>query len=89
MSELSRFWIERVAVANYDRTEDIFGLVERVLDSGVEPLATAVATCFLENLLNATPSGIEAIDYVWALGPKSREYCKAWDEFTGVATPGL
>lgn len=47
-------------------------------------------TCFLENLLNA--AGYNNISYnrfIPYLGVLSREYCKEWDRFTGVRSPGL
>jgi len=53
-------------------------------------LDNAVCTCFLENLLNKGSWGdICYSRFVPYLGEKSREYCRAWDHFTGVKTPGL
>ena len=46
-------------------------------------------TCFLENLMNRTPSKIDPKTFVPLLGQRSREYCKAWDEFCGTRTDGL
>ncbi len=50
----------------------------------------AACTCFLENLLNA--AGNHNINYnrfIPYLGPESKKYCKKWDMFTGVRSPGL
>lgn len=50
----------------------------------------AACTCFLENLLNA--AGYKNINYdrfIPYLGVLSKEYCKAWDKFTGVRSLGL
>lgn len=45
---------------------------------------------FLENLVNSSSNGrFGSKDFTKFLGPKSIEYCKAWDEFTGVKTEGL
>ncbi len=65
---------------------EIFSLIEQLMLSGDENVKTAAATCFLENLQNQ-----EAPPEVWVplLGLASSDFCKAWDEFTGVATPGL
>lgn len=53
-------------------------------------LDNAVCTCFLENLLNdASAGGISYSRFIPHLGEKSKEYCRAWDEFTGVKSPGL
>ena len=53
-------------------------------------LDNAACTCFLESLINrASWGGIPYNRFVPYLGEKSREFCRAWDEFTGVKTPGL
>ena len=53
-------------------------------------LDNAACTCFLENLINIASWGdISYSRFVPYLGEKSREFCRAWDEFTGVKTPGL
>lgn len=50
----------------------------------------AACTCFLENLLNiASANEIRYERFIPYLGEKSKEYCRAWDEFTGVKSPGL
>lgn len=50
----------------------------------------AVCTCFLENLLNRASRYNELYDrFIPYLGPNSIEFCKAWDKFTGVPSPGL
>lgn len=61
----------------------IFGLIEALLVDGDEQVSTAAATCFLEDLLNNADAG--QIDYDWFmpwLGPASRRYCDAWDDFS-------
>ncbi|MDQ3930780.1 MAG: hypothetical protein M3328_16745 [Chloroflexota bacterium] len=66
----------------------VFQYVERCMhDRG--DVGTAAATCFLENLMNRTPSEIVPNRFVPLLGPESRYYCRAWDEFCGVRTEGL
>lgn len=51
---------------------------------------SAACTCFLENLLNtASWENIKYDRFIPYLGKRSKEYCKAWDEFTGVRSPGL
>jgi hypothetical protein len=71
--------------------EEIFSLVEFFLNEGEFSVKAAAATCFLENLINYTSAGRlmpEKLNF-YLVGKKSIEYCKAWDEFTGVKTPGL
>ena len=50
----------------------------------------AACVCFLENLQNrAGRDGFEYSRFIPYLGEKSKEFCRAWDEFTGVKSPGL
>jgi len=91
-SEVSCFgdFVEkRILEADEAEIARIFGLIEHFLIFGDEEIRTAFCTCCLENILNVTPSRLPAERFVKFLGPKSREYCRAWDEFTGVKTPGL
>jgi hypothetical protein len=67
----------------------IFSYIEYLLDNGDEDVQNAACTCFLENILNVTPTDIHPERFVGYLGPKSRKYCIAWDKFTGVRTEGL
>ena len=80
---------DRILQADEHEIARVFGLIEHLLAFGDENVQTAVATCCLENILNVTPSKIPADRFVQFLGPKSREFCRAWDEFAGVRTPGL
>jgi hypothetical protein len=68
--------------------EAVFDYVERCMYDS-EEVSTAAATCFLENLMNRTPEKIDPGRFVPLLGPESRTYCRAWDEFCGVRTEGL
>ena len=71
--------------------KEIFLLIEFFLNEGDQDVQGAAATCFLENLINYTSAGTLAPEKLipYLVGKKSIEYCKAWDEFTGVKTPGL
>jgi len=75
-----------VAQHELDTLPAVFTLIEEWMVHGDEMVRTAVATCFLENLLNLE---VEPKCFVPLLGPVSREYCRAWDESTGVKTEGL
>src|SRR5690606_14154954 len=46
-----------------------------------EEINNAVCTCFLENIMNRVPEPIDPATLVHFLGPKSRDFCKAWDEW--------
>lgn len=65
---------------------EVFKLIEQFMDEGEQNIKNAVATCFLENLQNV---GTPPEKWVQYLGEKSRSFCQAWDEFTGVSTPGI
>lgn len=90
MSEFSDY-VSELLQKNTDPQyiKNIFNFMEYLLSEGDDMVQNAVATCFLENILNITPRDIKPQTYVPFLGKQSREYCKAWDKFTGVFTPGL
>lgn len=89
MSTFADFVKERIVNAESSEVARIFDLIEHLLVFGDEDVQTAATTCCLENILNVTPSKIPPERFVRFLGPKSREFCRAWDEFTGITTPGL
>ena len=89
MSVLSGFVIEQIQQYEYADISAIFDTIEEFLVSGPQELRNAVATCFLESLLNATPNQLEPASFVSLLGPLSQDYCRAWDKFTEVKTLGL
>ena len=84
-------YVERVIQEDDSlQLHNIFEVVELCMCSDDEELKTAFTTCFLENLLNCFSSGkIDASVFVPLLGEKSRQYCRAWNDFTGVKTPGI
>jgi len=64
--------------------------VESILTGTDEIVATAIATGFLESLLAASSAGKLDFETIAPhLGVHSKQYCKAWDTFTGCHTPGL
>lgn len=68
----------------------IFDFIEMLMCEGDQIVGDCAATCFLENLVNYAGHGsVQASSFIPLLGPESREYCKGWDKFTGVQTPGL
>lgn len=90
VTEFSHYVVELIATEQVDDLKKIFNLIEQLQVDGDIEVQTAIATCFLENLLNVASAGrIDTKKFVDFLGPESRAYCKAWDEFTGVHTEGL
>lgn len=90
ISAFSRFVIDLIVQEQLEELPKIFEVVELLLVDGEAKVKDAAATCFLENLLNKASAGeIKPEKFVPLLGPESRTYCKAWDEFTRVYTEGL
>lgn len=87
-AEFSLIISTRLKSDTLENTEEIFSFIESEVIKGGD-VAEAACTCFLENILNRTPQEINPKTFVPYLGPESKEYCKAWDDFTGVKTPGL
>ncbi len=69
----------------------LYGLIEEFIISGEPALSTAIATCFLESLINTASNdkGRDVQNLFLGLGPKSLEFCRALDDFTGVKTAGI
>lgn len=89
MSAFADFVKEQILTVSPPEIARLFAVIEHLLVFGDDAVQTAATTCCLENILNVTPSKVPAELYVQYLGPKSRDFCRAWDEFTGVKTPGL
>lgn len=92
MSAFSTFIEDKIALndMSFFELKRTFTFIEKLLVHGDASVQEGVATCFLENLINATSWGtIHASSFVPYLGKKSVEYCKGWDEFTGVKTEDL
>jgi hypothetical protein len=43
----------------------------------------------MKKIYRASAGRIPYERFIPYLGEKSKEYCRAWDEFTGVKSPGL
>ncbi|MEU6353638.1 hypothetical protein ABZ896_30650 [Streptomyces sp. NPDC047072] len=88
LSVLGAAYGKHAAEFSPDQVRRLFGLVERVMTEGTDEEGTAVATGFLEAVLSAWDEGLD-LAAVWEhVGPRSREYCRGWNDFTGVGTPG-
>lgn len=86
--EFSTLVIDQLKNGAMDNAEALFTYIEGVVKSGGEP-ANAACTCFLENILNQVPGDIKPESFVPFLGYESAEFCRGWDEFTGIKTRGL
>ena len=87
LSRLARSFSASPAELSERQRSDMFGLLENVLAHGSEADGNAVATEFFEALLAAWDEGFD-LEAVWHhVGPESRAYCRAWNEFNGVESP--
>jgi hypothetical protein len=85
-------YVMDLILENHDQIilKKIFDYIEHLLIEGSPEVREAVTTCFLENLINSSVSKeISSLQFVYLLGKESKEYCKAWDNFSGIKTPGL
>lgn len=87
LGDMATAFADQTAKLTSEQKRRVLGILEEVQRSGSEHDGTAVATGFFEALLNAWDKGFD-LQAVWEyLGPESRAYCLAWNEFTGVPTP--
>jgi hypothetical protein len=89
MTEFSLYAVDAFRSRDQELTLRILTFMEHLIVFGDEEVRTAATTCFLENIMNLTPAKLSPDTFVKHLGSKSREFCRAWDEFTGISTPGL
>lgn len=90
ISAFASFFISDVTKLSIEKRQEIFLFAEKCLKEGDAFVKDAVATCFLENLLNAvSDETISSESFIPYLGEEAIAFCKSWDEFTGINTPGL
>ncbi|WP_116209385.1 hypothetical protein [Streptomyces olivoreticuli] len=88
LGTLGRVFGEQSAEFTPEQSRRVLRLLELIQAEGSDEDGTAVATGFFEALLNAWDKGFD-LRSIWAdVGPKSRAHCRAWNDFTGVETPG-
>jgi hypothetical protein len=71
------------------KIKKIFDFVEFLFINGDQSVRNAIATGFLEYLMNIDPEQIKFSTFVQHLGTNALQYCKAYDKFTGAKTEGL
>ncbi len=84
--QFSDFVSEKFRNGSYTNAKKVFEAIEFLLQNknSDEKVQTLVTTCFLENMQNQSANGAFSANlFVPLLGNKSKEYCKAWDEFIG------
>ncbi len=89
MLPFDEYTIDTIKSNDKDEMEKIFNFVEFLLCNGDDYVQTAITTSYLEYLMSKDPDEIQFASFVKYLGKNSKEYCRAWDKFTGVKTKGL
>jgi DNA-binding transcriptional LysR family regulator len=87
LGSLGRVFVDAAEQLVPGERQRVLGILEQVLASGTDSDRNAVATGFWEAVLNRWDVGFD-LEAVWPeMGPRSRDYCLAWNEFTGVPSP--
>lgn len=88
-STLTDYVVDVVKSQDDNEIERIFDFIEFLMCHANQSAQEAVATGFLEDLLNRDPHEIQLIKVYQHLGEETLAYCRAWDKFTGVFTKGF
>lgn len=89
MLPFNEYVVDVIKSEDWNEIKRIFDFVEHLMSNGNESVQNAIATGFLEGLLNKDPKEIQFIKFRKFLGKETISYCRAWDKFTGVMTKGL
>lgn len=82
ITNLSQVLIENISEGNYENTDELFLLVERLLTEGTDNVLNLIAVGFLESLQNQ--STVEPQYWAPLLGPKAASFYKARDKFQAI-----
>jgi hypothetical protein len=86
--EYNEFIIPQIDTLSSENKIILFSYIEDSLNSNDGNLSEAIATCFLESLLQKS-ARFRPDNYFPFLGSESIKHSKAWDEFNGIKTNGL
>jgi len=89
MCEFAEYVVNSIQQEREIELDRVFQLVEYFIISGDEEVKNAVATGFLEYILNATSRRIDPSSFVPFMGESSKNFCREWDKLNGVKTKGL
>lgn len=87
---VSRWLSSSIGDISDDGLRRILDVVEDAAANGEEAAKNAATTGFLEHLQNrAASDAFPFARIVPMLGTSCLDFCRAWDDFAGVRTPGL
>jgi hypothetical protein len=89
MLSFGRYVLDVIKSNNEDEIIRVFEFVEFLFLNGDETVQNAVATGFLEYLMNKSPEEVKFSTFYKYMGENAIGYCRAWDEFNGAKTEGL
>jgi hypothetical protein len=90
MSDLARTTLRCLGGLTAQKRADLFGIIDKGLGEGNDSTKNAIATGFLETLLNqVSTSELEASEVYSLLQPMAKEYCLEWNRFCGISSPEL
>ena len=82
MGKLATAMVDAGATLSLDQVTALFDTVEDLLVHGNDDVQTAVATGFLEQLMEEVAAGrVDMATVAEFLGPASRAHCEAWEQF--------
>ncbi|WP_146247331.1 hypothetical protein [Micromonospora arborensis] len=87
LSHLGEVLAERVDDVPESDRRAFFRILDGVLADGDQSEKDAVATGFLESMMAAGDRGFDLRGVWHELGPRSQQYCRDWNAFTGVRSP--
>jgi hypothetical protein len=89
MLPFGKYAVDAIKAKDEIAMKKIFEFVEFLFLNGDQDVQGAVATGFLDHLLHKDPEQIKFSTFVQHLGKNAIEYCRYYDELTGVKTEGL
>jgi hypothetical protein len=82
MHQLSKLVVERLREGNYEQSEALFCVVERLINEGDDEVKTVILSGLVEGLQHHRV--VEPTLWQPLLGNSARAHCNAIDEFYGI-----
>ena len=89
MFPLIDFVLDVIKSNDEKEIERVFNFIEFLMCEGNDYAQTAIATGFLEGLVNHDPDEIQFINFAQYLGKKTVAHLRAWNAFHGAKTEGI
>ncbi len=84
MASFSQYVAGIIISDMHEELDAVFRLIEKMVAEGTTEVRTAATTNCLENIINSSSQGkFSPATFIGYLGKESKEFCDAWDRFTG------